>query len=114
MNRQTRLYVIAAAILLVGLVSAVFTYFTAPDEADNLMVYEFEQSKMYRHDLELYGGKLNVLSSELVHWFQGLWHGRQLAFTIAFISAVIACLVYFAAKLSHPDHDPDHRDSRGQ
>ncbi len=110
-NRSTRLSIIAAAILVVGLVSAVVIYLTAADESENLMIYEFEQSKMYRHDLELYGGKINVLSSELVHWFQGLWHGKSLAFTIAFIAVCISGIVYFAARLVHADHDSDRDDS---
>jgi hypothetical protein len=111
-TRQTRLSIIAAVILLTGLGSAVLIYLTAEDESDNLMIYEFEQSKMYRHDLELYGGKLNVLTSEFMHWFDALWHGKSLAFTIAFIAVFISCAIILAARLFPPDHDSTPRGPR--
>ena len=112
LERQTRLSIIAAAILACGLASAAIVYLTAADESDNLMIYEFEQSKAYRHDLELYGGKLNVLTSEFMHWFGGLWHGKSLAFTLAFIAVFISSLVFFAARLLQSDHDSDHAGPR--
>ncbi len=58
-----------------------------PDE------YELERTKLYRHDLEVYGGRANVLADDFRHWFDGLWHGRNLAFTVAGIS-VLAALAY--------------------
>jgi len=61
-NRQTLLYLISAVILLVGLVSAVMIYLTAETDSDNVL--NFENSKMFIHDLELYGGKANVLADE--------------------------------------------------
>ena len=112
LDRQTRLSFIAAAVLICGLAGAIAVYFTAADDSENLAVYEFEQSKIYRHDLELYGGKLNVLLSEFMRWFGGLWHGKSFAFTIAFISFLISGLIFFAAKLLHTDHDSDHEGPR--
>jgi len=84
---QTQLYLISALILLGGLGSAITIYLTAGDDSDSAP--DFENSKMYMHDLELYGGKANVLANDLRHWFAGLWQGKSLAFTIACITVFI-------------------------
>jgi len=96
-NLQTRLYLIAAIILLVGLGSAILIYLTAGDASENLLIYEFEHSNAYRHNLELYAGKWNVLADEFSRWFDGLWHGRSLAFTVACIFIFISFVVFFVA-----------------
>jgi len=106
-NLQTRLYLIAAIILLVGLGSAVMIYLAAENDSGSVLGYEIvdghaypirsEDSKMYRHDLELYGGKLNVLADEFTRWFVGLWYGKSLAFTMAFITIFISSGFFFVA-----------------
>ncbi len=104
-NRQTRLYLISAVILIVGLGSAGLIYLTTGNEQDNVL--DFENSKMYIHDLELYGGKANVLAEELRNWFVGLWHGTSLAYTVACIAIVISFGVYFVAKHLPPGPKSD-------
>ncbi|HVN72294.1 MAG TPA: hypothetical protein VMU10_09780 [Desulfomonilia bacterium] len=99
---------IATLVLIAGLVSAVSIYRTAEDDAGGALGYEVvggsvypimpEDTKMYSHDLELYGGKAAVLADELRLWFAGLWHGKSLAYTIAFLSIVIALGFIFAAR----------------
>ena len=49
-----------------------------------------ENSKIYLHDLATYGGKAAVLANEFRYWLVGLWHGKALAFTIAFITILIS------------------------
>jgi len=53
----------------------------------------------------MYGGKANVLASDLRSWFNGLWHGRPLAFTVAAIAILVALAYrFFATPLpSTPD-----------
>jgi hypothetical protein len=94
-NLQTRLYLISAIILLVGLGISTLIYLTAENDSNSVLGYE--DSKMYIHDLELYGGKVNVLASELMHWFVGLWHGKSLAFTVACITIFICAGFFFIA-----------------
>ena len=104
---QTRLYLIAAVILLAGFGSAGWIYLTADGTSDNVLGYEAaggyvypvapEDSKMYMHNLELYGGKVNVLANELMRWFVGLWHGKSLAYTVACISIIISFAFFFVA-----------------
>lgn len=107
-NLQKGLYLIAAIILLVGLSSAVLIYLTAEDASNGVLGYEViggnvypirpEDSKTYTHDLELYGGKANVLVNELMRWFDGLWHGRSLAFTVGFVTILISFVLFLVAR----------------
>ncbi len=107
---QRRLYLAAAAILLAGLGSAFAIYLAAEDTAPSDLVIEFESSKAYRHELELYGGKLNVLASDLMAWFDGLWHGRALAFTVAAITVAVAAGVFLVAHQLPFLHGADEQD----
>lgn len=99
-NRQTRLYLVAAVILLVGLGSSILIYLSAQNDADNVL--DFENSKMFVRDLELYGGKANVLVDELRTWLVGLWHGKSLAYTVACITIVISFGIFFIANHLSP------------
>lgn len=119
-NLQTRLYLIAAIILLVGLGSAVMIYLAAENDSGSVLGYEIvdghaypirpEDSKMYRHDLELYGGKLNVLADEFTRWFVGLWYGKSLAFTVACITIFIFSGFFFVANHLPSDLKSHARD----
>lgn len=119
-NLQTRLYLISVIILLVGLGSALLIYLTAGNDSDSVLGYTMEggnvyqimpeNSKMYKHDLELYGGKANVLADELRQWFVGLWHGKSLAFTVACISIFISLGFFFVARHSPSDLQSDAGD----
>ncbi len=81
------------AILLLGFVAAVVIYLTAQPPADNPLGYDPMDTKKYVHDLEVYGGKANVIAAQFRDWFDSLWHGRQLAYTVA-VLAVLAAGVY--------------------
>ena len=97
-NLKTRLYIVAAIILVVGMSSSLFIYFTAAEiDTDNILTDQIEQSKSYRRSLELYGGKANLLASEFTQWFSGLWHGKSLGITVACITAFLCVLLLFVA-----------------
>ena len=111
-NLQTRLYLITAIILLVGLGSAILIYLIAENDSDSVLGYE--DSKKYIHDLELYGGKANVLANEFMRWFAGLWHGKSLAFTVACITIFISFGVFFVANHLPSDLKSDARDENNR
>jgi hypothetical protein len=118
MSTQARLYLASAVILAAGAAGAVFIYLTAGDVPDSALGYEVEESKRYMRDLELYGGKANVLAAEFMNWFRGLWHGRSLAFTVAFVAVVVSLglfvVAYHMPPGSHPgDRDGDDRGGTG-
>ena len=101
-----RLLRLAAAITaIVGFTSAIWIYLTAAAPPGNPLGYEPEDSKQYLRDLERYGGKANVLATEITAWFNGLWHGRRLAFTVACITVLVAGAFLLASIPLPPDLD---------
>ena len=111
-NLQKHLYLIAAIILLVGMGGAIMIYLTAENDSDSVLGYE--NSKRYIHDLELYGGKANVLANEFEHWFVGLWHGKSLAFTVACITIFISLGFFIVARTSPSDLESDAHDENNR
>jgi hypothetical protein len=95
---KKRLNLAAAIVLAAGGAASVAIYLTAVTREENVLVSEFQNSKVYRRELEVYGGKLSVVMDELGRWFSSLWQGENLAFTIAALSAVTALLLFLLAR----------------
>ena len=105
-NLQTRLYIIAATILVLGLLSSALIYLTAAEiDTEGLLGNQIEESKSYRRSLQLYGGKANLLASEFMQWFNGLWHGRTLGITVACITGLVSILILLVAYNLPPDSE---------
>lgn len=64
--------------------------------------YEPEDTKRYLRDLEMYGGKANILATQFRRWFGGLWQGRPLAGTLAALTVLLAGGFWFAASRLAP------------
>jgi hypothetical protein len=100
MTPWERVRVRAIAILAAGLTSSIVIYLAAQPPPGNPLGYDPEDTKKYVHDMELYGGKANLLAYGFRQWFGSLWHGRRLAFTVAGLTVIVACaFVFFAAPL---------------
>jgi hypothetical protein len=93
MRRQARRRFIALAIVFVGCGSALVIYATATPVPANPLGYDPEDSKQYLREMEVYGGKVNVLASDFLQWAESLWHGRRLAFTVVCLTVLL--LVFF-------------------
>jgi hypothetical protein len=111
------LNLIGAIVLVVGLLSAASIYLMARGESSGVLGYEDgggsaaypimpDDSKQYIRGLQLYGGTANVLADELRRWFDGLWHGKSLAYTVAFITIVISAGLIYAANHLPPRPEP--------
>lgn len=87
---RRRAYLIAAILLLVGLGIAVVIYLRAGSVPATLPEFSADYSKRYLRDLEMYGGAGNVLATELRVWFDSLWHGKRLAYTVAVITVLVS------------------------
>jgi hypothetical protein len=92
---RERQAVVAAGIVLVGLVAATIIYGTAGSAA-NRAGERPEDSKQYLRQMEVYGGTANVLASQVRELFAGLWRGRTLAFTVASLSVILAAAAFIA------------------
>ena len=95
-----RLRFVAAATLVVGLISAIWIYLNAASSTGDTLRYNPEESKQYLRAMELYGGKANVMAAELRQWFDSLWHGTRLAYTVACATVLLAGAFWFAAVAS--------------
>jgi hypothetical protein len=113
---QRRLRRLTVAILAAGFVGAIIIYVTASPPPPNPLGYDPLETKKYVHDLELYGGKANVLAEEFREWFVGLWQGRNLAFTVAVLTVLLVLVVRFFATPLPPaplGHPPTEANSPG-
>jgi len=117
------LQAISAAILLVGMSSAIWIYERAGAGPPEVVGYEEgggttypvlpENSKVYERNMELYGGKANVLADELRRWFVGLWHGTSLAIIVACVTLLASFGFFFAADhLPPPGSDGRNNNQR--
>ncbi len=128
MRFRTWLYLISAAVLLGGLVGSLLVYRAAANEETAVSSYEViggfvypgggAYNKRYVHDLQVYGGNAALLADRFTRWFNGLWRGTSLAYTVAVISLVLSFVAFIAAR-NVPIRSPqsgspgkDHRDER--
>jgi hypothetical protein len=110
---RTRLYYSAVLVLAIGLAGALLIYLTAEEEPETGASYvivegkvypiPYSASRTYVRDLERFGGKAAVLFDELNRWFAGLWRGKSLATTVAWISIFAALVLFGVARHSPPD-----------
>jgi hypothetical protein len=101
---------LSITILAIGLGSSILIYMTAKPSPLNPLGYDLLNTKKYLRSLEVYGGKMNILATEFMQWFDGLWHGMSLAFTVGIISAVLAFLLWFIGIHMETDLDTDSWD----
>ena len=102
---HARVRKVTRAILLAGFASAAVIY--AVNARPGAGDYELERTKLYRHDLEVYGGRANVLADDFRTWFDGLWHGRDLALTVAVLT-ILAALAWRFVATPVPERAAEH------
>ena len=78
-----------------GIGMAIFLYETASPPTHQPLGYDPFASKKYLRELELYGGKINILAVELHQWLASLWRGKALAYTIAVLTLTLSALLWF-------------------
>ena len=109
-------------IALVGLSSALLIYLTAGEDGgldENVQILVVDgktyrvplaSTKSYRRELQRFGGGAALLFDDLDRWFEGLWRGRSLAITLAWITAFVSVGLFLFARQLPPD--PSHRIRR--
>jgi hypothetical protein len=125
---KRRLFLGCAVILVAGLCSALLIYAIAEDIPDDSLGYAVVNgavyplatgdSKLYRRELQRFGGKAALLFDDFSGWFAGLWRGKALAKTIAATSIFLSLAIYlFANSLASgpksDSQDAGNRDKPG-
>jgi hypothetical protein len=93
---EAGLYAAAFLVLAVGLGSAFYIYLTAGD--DDIAMQQITGSKMYVRQIQLYGGKASLLFDEFSRWFAGLWQGKSLGITLAWLTVFASLALVLAAR----------------
>ena len=104
-TRLARIRQVSAGILAAGLGAALAIYLLASPSGANPLGFEPEDSKKYLRDLEVYGGKVNVLATQIRGAWNGLWHGRNLAFTVGSFTILLAFAFWFISTRRARDLD---------
>jgi hypothetical protein len=103
---QVRLYVAGYVVLIGGTIASAWAYRVAVvDEMSDSLIAQARNTKDYQGQMEYIGGNANVLGSEITGWFVGLWHGRNLAYTLAVLTIIAALLCFYIA-FALPDLPP--------
>lgn len=110
--RKKRINTAAAIIVAAGLTAALFIYLSAANnDAETPGQFIFDNSKQHMRNLEVLGGKENIMAADFVRWFEGLWRGRQLAFTVAWVSIFCAGAFLMLARNYNPNKHSDDKNS---
>jgi len=96
---------LAYGMCILGMALALFLYVTAAPPPAPPLGYDPFDSKKYLRDLEVYGGKLNILAVELRQWLASLWRGKPLAYLIACFTIMLSSLLWFIGYYSASDRD---------
>ncbi len=78
------------------MIGAALIYVFAADTATRVEI-EFANPRANEFQIERLGGKATVYAVRFNEWLGSLWHGRQLAFTVAVTSIAIALICFWVA-----------------
>ncbi len=117
---QTRLALCSIVVAVVGVCSAALIYLTAAEDSTDegyqyVMIdgkvypIPLADTKMYRRDVQRFGGKAALLFDDFNRWFVGLWHGRSLAATLVWITGFLSLGLFLLARQMPPDAVADAR-----
>ena len=108
-----QLRLLSYVILTMGLCIAIFIYVTASPTPYQPLGYDPFDSKTYVRELEVYGGKMNILAVEFRQWLARLWRGKPLAYTIALLTVLLASLLWRLGSpaASHPETQAEQHDA---
>jgi len=86
---------VAISVLAIGWSIAAAVYLAASPVAVDGDTYDLQHSRKYVREVEGLEGKTALLTNDLNAWMAGLWHGTNLAYTIAVITAGVATACWF-------------------
>src|SRR5215471_5388726 len=107
---RRHLMICSAVVAVVGLFGAALIYLTASPDSDadedfQVVVVDgktyripLTNTKMYRRELQRFGGEAAVLADDLNRWFAGLWRGKSRGITVAWITAFVSLVLFLLAR----------------
>ncbi len=99
-SAAARLNWAGAAMLLASWLAAALIFLAArAAEPTGDQAYGIGWDKRYEFQMERFGGKAAVMADDFASWFSGLWHGRSLAYTVAFLGTAAALLCFVGARV---------------
>jgi hypothetical protein len=116
---RTRLLICSVVVAVVGLLAAALIYVKAGDDSESDENFQFiivdgktyriplADTKMYRRELQRFGGDAAVVFDEISRWVAGLWRGKSLGITIAWISVFVSLALFLLARKVPSDASPD-------
>jgi len=107
---RARIFYAGIAILVVGLLAAALVFVFAADDDRAQLASQIAGNRMYQHNLQLMGGRFGAYMAQLGEWFDGLWHGRALAATIAVTAALCAAGCFVVSDLVATRPPGERRD----
>jgi hypothetical protein len=102
---QKRMYLTGAAVLSAALIAAALIYASAAPPDDAVSRYSAVDPR-YQIELQRIGGNAAVLMAQLHQWFDGLWHGTALAYTVAALGIAVAGACFFIGHFFADDETP--------
>jgi hypothetical protein len=119
---KRRLRLSCLIILVAGLCGAMLIYLLAEEIPDDSLGYTIvngtvyplstRDSKIYRREVQRFGGTAALLFDDISRWFGELWQGKALARTVAWISILISLAIYLFANTLGPDEAAGSKEAR--
>lgn len=109
---QKRLYLAGTVVMLAALIAAVIIYAMAPAPDSAVSMYGIADPR-YQIELQRIGGNAAVLMAQLHQWFDGLWHGTALAYTVAVLGALLAGACFFVGHFFADDEPQEPHKPQG-
>ena len=98
---------VAACVLVLGLISAVGIYLNTPPDPINPLELNSLSLKRSTHQLKVLGGGAALVSEEFQQWFVNLWHGRNLAYTVGTLAAAGFVFGWYGFPFLHSLYEAD-------
>lgn len=107
---QKRLYLAGMLIAVAGVIAGALIYLTTPPVDPAISQYAIADPR-YQIELQQIGGNMAVLMAQFHQWFDSLWHGARLGWTVAVLGIAIAGACFFVGHFfAYDDSHDAHRD----
>ena len=99
--------------LVLGLSGAAGIFFSAEPERYDPLINDPLGRKRYARQMQVIGGKANLLAADFNDWFGSLWHGQALAGSMAVLTVVATLTFRFVATIPPAPSKPAKGEKSG-